>query len=258
MDKKNIGILGYGQIGQGIQLCHSLSKFKLYINDAKKNYHQGFRHCDILNICIPFENYDEFFNAIKPHLHELVADEPNKHVIIHGTVSPGTCDKINAYIDKNKLGIHLYYSPVIGKHPYLYNSLQTFKKHLGTYKDENDVIKLYFEDLGINIGLITTPKTLELSKILSTSYYGICIAYMKEVQALCAKHNVNFDEVYTKWNTNYNEGYTKIGDTKYIRPVLTPSLEKSIGGHCVVPNVNLVNFEETDSDWIKIGITKFV
>ena len=51
--------------------------------------------------------------------------------------------------------------------------------------------------------------------------------------------NFDFDEVYTIPNADYNEGYKKLAKPNVIRPVLKP-IPGPIGGHCLIPNANLL------------------
>ena len=78
----------------------------------------------------------------------------------------------------------------------------------------------------------------ELGKILSTTYYGLCIAWHGEVEKMCNEFSCSFDVVSTRFNETYNEGYSKLGKANVIRPVLFAPGTK-IGGHCVVPNAEL-------------------
>ena len=50
--------------------------------------------------------------------------------------------------------------------------------------------------------------------------------------------NLNYD-IITDWNKTYNSGYKELGKEGVIRPVLIPP-DKSIGGHCVIPNTELL------------------
>ena len=50
--------------------------------------------------------------------------------------------------------------------------------------------------------------------------------------------NLNYD-IITDWNKTYNDGYKELGKEDVVRPVLTPP-DKFIGGHCVIPNTELL------------------
>jgi UDP-N-acetyl-D-mannosaminuronate dehydrogenase len=104
----------------------------------------------------------------------------------------------------------------------------------------------HFEnDLGVTSNVYESSRTTEVAKLLDTSYYGVCIAWHDYAKQLCEKHGVNFKEAQTHYNLTYNRGYEELEKTNVIRPTLTPP-EGSIGGHCVVPNAELLR-EELDS-----------
>ena len=85
-------------------------------------------------------------------------------------------------------------------------------------------------------------ETTELAKVLSTTYYGVIIAWHGEMKKICDKYNVNFEKSVTLWNETYNRGYLTLGKENVIRPVLYPP-PPSIGGHCVVPNAKILKKE---------------
>ena len=76
-----------------------------------------------------------------------------------------------------------------------------------------------------------TPITLELGKIVcDTSYYGWLINFAQISKIISEKYNVNYDEMWT-----FSDEIQKfLGN----RPKLFPGF---IGGHCVIPNLELMN-----------------
>ena len=81
-------------------------------------------------------------------------------------------------------------------------------------------------------------------KVLCTTNYGLNIEFTKEAKRLCDQHKIPF-EMFTLLNSNYNAGYEKLGYPEYHRCNLVP-LMKRIGGHCVIPNYNLVKSKFTE------------
>ncbi|MEK6914823.1 MAG: hypothetical protein AABW83_04185 [Nanoarchaeota archaeon] len=210
-------IIGYGEIGKA--LYNILEKeYPTYWSDKDKEEKED--KFEIIHICFP---YSEFFIEDVKKYQEFYKP---KYTIIHSTVPPGISRKLNA--------IH---SPIIGLHPHLETSLKIFTKFIGG-KNASDIAD-YFRRSGIKVYLFDDPETTELMKILDTSFYGLCIEYVKEVKKLCEKNNVPF-EAWTIWTQNYNEGYKKLGFPEYNRPNLNPIM-KRIGGHCVSPNLRLID-----------------
>ena len=227
---KSIGIIGYGEIGQGLEKVYLEKGYTPLIRDMDRD--DGLDEVDILNICIPYSDkfiaqVSEFMGFINPEI-----------AIIHSTVPPGTTDTISIAHPQ------IVHSPVRGVHPHLDEGIKTFIKVFGGM--EATAAAFHFEnDLGVTSNVYESSRTTEVAKLLDTSYYGACIAWHDYAKQLCEKHGVNFKEAQTHYNLTYNRGYEELEKTNVIRPTLTPP-EGSIGGHCVVPNAELLR-EELDS-----------
>lgn len=168
------------------------------------------------------------FAEVKSYKKEYSPD----YAVIHSTVPVGTSRECSA--------IH---SPVRGRHPDLSEGIETFVKFVGGEKA--DPVAEYFMRAGMKVQLCRKPETTELAKILSTSYYALCIEYVKEAERLCQKENVPFGEAFTLFQKTYNEGYKKLGDSEFQRPNLQP-LQKKQGGHCTVPNLEFLDSDFAD------------
>jgi len=217
--KKNIGILGYGEVGKAIA--------KLYKNPIIKDLKRddGLENIEVLNVCIPYN--DNFIATVKK---EIKIIKP-KLTIIHSTVAPGTTKKIG------KIVVH---SPVRGVHPNLYKGVKTFVKYIGAdNKKAGQMAKKHLESLGIKTKVFYPSITTEIGKLFSTTYYGLCIAWHGEMKNICDKEGIDFGKAVRDFNETYNQGYEKLGKKNVIRPVLFPP-DKGIGGHCVVPNTEIL------------------
>jgi hypothetical protein len=231
-----VGIFGYGEIGK------ALSKFygpegsaNVKIKDLNRD--DGLRGVDILHVCIPYN--DKFVGIVEKEIKNV---KP-KITIIHSTIAPGTIEKIGGMV------VH---SPVRGVHPFLFEGMKTFVKYIGAdNKEAGEMAKNHLEGLGIKTKLVYPAKTSELAKLFCTTYYGVCIAWHKDMKKICDKLGVDFEQVVTDFNKTYNEGYTKLGKTNVVRPVLFVD-DKPIGGHCVVPNAKILKnyFESRAFDFI--------
>lgn len=215
-----IGILGYGEIGRAIAKFYKNPKIK----DLKRD--DGLEGAEILHICIPWS--DKFVDIVKKEIKKI---NP-KLTIIHSTVAPGTT---------KKLGGMIVHSPVRGVHPKLHEGIKTFVKYIGADdKKAGELAKKHLISLGIKTEVFYSSTTTELGKILDTTYYGVIIAWHKEMKYICEKLEVDFEKSVTDFNKTYNEGYAKLGKKNVIRPVLYVD-SKPIGGHCVVPNAKMLN-----------------
>jgi len=208
-------IIGAGEIGKSLCVVLSEEYRVTLIDKDGLGYPDSF---EMIHICFPYS--ENFIQQVKEYKERF---NP-KYVVIHSTVPVGTSSQCNAW-----------HSPVIGIHPNLENGLKTFDKFLGG-KNVKELID-YFRKGGIKIYPVDKPEYTELMKLCCTTYFGTCIEYTKEVKRLCKKNNVPF-ELWTVWNNNYNRGYKLLNEEQFVRPNLFP-LKESIGGHCVLPNLEL-------------------
>lgn len=222
MKKNNlkVGIIGYGEIGKAVSKFYENPKIKDLDRD------DNLTGVNVLHICIPWS--DKFVNIVKAEIKKI-----NPRItIIHSTVVPGTVKKIGGMV------VH---SPVRGVHPKLYEGIKTFVKYVGSDdKKAGELAKKHLTSLGIKVEVFYPSVTTELGKVLDTTYYGVIIAWHKEMKKICNKYKVDFDQVVTEFNKTYNEGYTKLGKKNVVRPVLFVD-DKPIGGHCVVPNTKILS-----------------
>ena len=224
---KTIGIIGYGEIGQGLDKVYVENKFYPLIKDLDRD--DNLSGVDALNICIPY-SYDfvaqvtEYIDTLKPGI-----------TIIHSTVPPGTIDKI-ACSHPN-----VAHSPIRGIHPELDKGIKIFVKVFGG--PSAHTAATHFEhDLGVECKVYESAKATEIAKLLDTSYYGVCIAWHDYAKKLCDEHGVDFEEAQTHYNETYNDGYRDLWMDHVVRPILTPP-DGKIGGHCVVSNAELLRLE---------------
>lgn len=224
-----IGIVGYGEVGRALETIYRNKAFNLKIKDKEDNLKFDGK-IKILNICFPYT--ETFLDSVVSYIN---INNPTL-TIIHSTVLPGTTKKIQSLIGK-KFVVH---SPVRGNHPCLYESLIKFEKYVGSDTEEGLFLSLrHLASLGISVNHMKNSFSTELAKILCTSYYGLCIAWHQRVSELCSEHSVDFQEVMTDWNMTYNKGYKELGIESVMRPVLYPPGDR-IGGHCVIPNAELL------------------
>jgi len=223
----NIGILGYGEIGKAVAKFYpSTGSGRAKIKDLKRN--DGLEHLDVLHVCIPWS--DKFVDIVKKEIKESGA----KLTIIHSTVMPGTT---------KKLGGMVVHSPVRGVHPNLHKGIKIFVKYIGAdNKKAGQLAKKHLETLGITTKLVYPSKTTEALKLWDTTQYGLFIVLNKEIKKWCDENRVDFSIVYEHANKTYDQGYTKLGRHEVVRPYLK-YMPGKIGGHCVIPNAQLLKSE---------------
>jgi UDP-N-acetyl-D-mannosaminuronate dehydrogenase len=230
---KRIGLLGFGEIGQAIHKVYQASNVphKIFVKDLVRD--DGLNELDVLNVAIPNNDKFDFVEEVS----NIATKSSSKIVIIHSTVPVGTTRTI-----KERLGpsVSVGHSPCRGVHPNLFEGIMTFIKFIGcTTQNDAELIDQHLTSLGIKTHVCKNSETSELSKLLDTTYYGICIAYHAEAERACNYFNADFEDVMTLYNKTYNEGYLILGKSNVIRPVLIPP-RGGIGGHCVIQNAELL------------------
>ena len=159
-------------------------------------------------------------------------------IVIHSTVSPGTTQTI-----QKKLKVPVIFSATRGVHKRMLKDLKRYTKFFAISKNaprKTWAISQYQSTMkksGIKTQKMATPETLELGKILcDTSYLGWLINYAQLTNMIAIQYGVNYDEM---WKFS-EEIHQLLGN----RPKMYPGF---IGGHCVIPNLDLVKNETLDT-----------
>lgn len=229
--KQTVGILGYGEIGKAMTKICQEAGYNVLIREL--DYDQiANNKIDFLHINIPEISPETFIKIIVKNTREL---QP-KLVIINSTTTTGTTRKVF-----QATNIPIVHSPVIGVHPYLYESIKSiFPKIIGAVDNISlKKAKSHFKKLGLNIAIYDSPEDSETAKLLDLIYFSWNIIFCKWVSEISADLGLNFEQIYTKHNQIYNEGYKKLRPN-VIRPVLKP-IKGPIGGHCTIPDVAMFN-----------------
>jgi len=226
-------VLGMGEVGD--TLFHLLEErnFDSIGIDADaskcKNYSKNkqIENPEYLHVCLPGE-LPEFVDITL----DWISKMNGVKVVVHSTVKPGTTKMIQ---DKTKAQV--LYSPVRGVHRRFLDDIKKYTKFISTdEKNLDPKIKSDLEKRFEKIDWMSTTKTAELAKILvDTTYYGWLINYAQITKMICDKEGIDFDEM---WKFA-DEIHKNLGN----RPKMYPGI---IGGHCVIPNLNLINYEDLD------------
>jgi 3-hydroxyisobutyrate dehydrogenase-like beta-hydroxyacid dehydrogenase len=216
-----IGIIGYGEIGRAIEALYHKNNIEPKVLDWERD--DGLEGTDYLHICFPYG--PRFVHWVRSYINHY---NP-KATIIHSTVAPGTTDELSEYA--------IVHSPVRGVHPNLLEGLLTFEKVVAG--NASTEVAEHLNSLGLKVKIYKDAITSEVAKLLSTTYYGVCIAFHDYANKVCKDTGANFFEAMTEWNNDYNEGYRELDMPHVVRPVLYPP-EGSIGGHCVIPNAEII------------------
>ena len=227
-------ILGMGEVGETLFDLLVDRKFDcigIDLNDSKcKNYTENeiIENPQYLHVCLPGE-LEKFTDIVIEWINKI---KNIQVVVIHSTVKPGTTKTI-----QERSSIPILFSPVRGVHRRFLDDIKKYTKFISFDGTEiNSKIKKDLENRFKKVDWMSTTKTAELAKILvDTTYYGWLINYAQITKMICEKENVDFDEM---WKFA-DEIHENLGN----RPKMFPGI---IGGHCVIPNLNLVEYENLD------------
>ena len=227
-------ILGMGEVGETLFDLLVDRKFDcigIDLEDSKcKNYTENkiIENPQYLHVCLPGE-LEKFTDIVIEWINKI---KNIQVVVIHSTVKPGTTKSI-----QERSSVPILFSPVRGVHRRFLDDIKKYTKFISFDEKEIDSkIKTDLENRFEKIDWMSTTKTAELAKILvDTSYYGWLINYAQITKMICEKENIDFDEM---WKFA-DEIHENLGN----RPKMFPGI---IGGHCVIPNLNLIEYENLD------------
>jgi len=229
--KKDV-VAGLGEIGLPIlKILSKKEKIVGYdLNEKLMNKHKFQKLNELstsfLHVAIPVttkfdSNLIKLYKKFKPDC-----------IVIHSTIRPGTTERLQKKIDSP-----IIYSATRGVHKRMLRDLKRYTKFFAISNiapKKQWAIKTFskkMQNSGIKTKQMSKPETLELSKILcDTSYLGWLINYSQITNVIAKNFDVNYDEMWT-----FSDEIHKILGN---RPKMYPG---NIGGHCVIPNLELIN-----------------
>jgi hypothetical protein len=206
-------IVGLGEVGR--PLLEILSgTHRAAGRDIEDRAFHGVR---ILHLCFPFG--PDFVSAAQRYVSRY---EPEV-VVVNSTVVPGTTRAI-----QQVTGTPAVYSPVRGKHTRMTEELRRYRKFVaGTSAPAVAAVADHFTAAGLTTQRMSSFESLELAKLLETTYFGVLVAWAQEMDRFAAAADADY------WETT--GFFEEIG---FFPPV---SFEPGfIGGHCVMPNLDLL------------------
>jgi UDP-N-acetyl-D-mannosaminuronate dehydrogenase len=182
------------------------------------------RGIDVLHVCFPFQIKDfigetmRYMELFQPAL-----------TVINSTVAVGTTRQIAL-----RSGRAVVNSPIRGKHARMLEELSKYKKFIGTIEPEHgQKAAEHFQSVGLTTKVLSSPEATELAKLTETTYFGLMIAWAQELERYCDRSGANYDEI-----ISFYEEIQFFPRVKYFPGV--------IGGHCVMPNIEILrNFEQS-------------
>ena len=225
-------VAGIGEIGKPI--LKLLSKDNIVVgfdlnpdlmDERKFERYQNLK-TSFLHIAIPVRG--KFINNVL----KLCKKFQPECIVIHSTIKPGTTEEL-----QGKLTIPVIYSATRGVHKRMIYDLKRYTKFFvisasaprGKWASTTYVKMM--KQCGIKTKKMSKPETLELAKIIcDTSYLGWLVNYAQLSNMIAIQHGVDYDEM---WSFS-DEIQEFLGN----RPKMFPGI---IGGHCVIPNIDLID-----------------
>jgi UDP-N-acetyl-D-mannosaminuronate dehydrogenase len=214
--KKQIVIAGLGEVGKPLYQLISEHCDAVGVDvDTPLN---GIGQVEVLHICFPFQIKDfvgevaRYVGLFKPEL-----------TIINSTVAVGTTRRV-----AERTGVPTVNSPIRGKHARMLEELRMYTKFVGASDPAagHHAVE-HFRSVGLKTKLLSTPEASELAKLTETTYFGLMIAWAQELERYCDLSGADYEEI-----ISFYDEIKFFPTVKYFPGV--------IGGHCVMPNIELL------------------
>jgi UDP-N-acetyl-D-mannosaminuronate dehydrogenase len=215
-DTKTVVVVGLGEVGKPLLELVSAHHNAIGIDLTPVQLSEP---ADVLHVCYPFEIKDfigettRYIELLKPAL-----------TVINSTVAIGTTRAI-----AERTGAPVVNSPVRGKHARMLKEMRTYTKFVGALNaDTGQQAAAHFESLGLTVRVLSSPEASELAKLSETTYFGLMIAWAQEIERYCDLTGADYHEVVSFYE-----------EIKFFPPVkYFPGI---IGGHCVMPNIEILS-----------------
>ena len=103
-----------------------------------------------------------------------------------------------------------------------------------------DAARAHFEKLGLKVKVLKSCTETELAKLFETTYRAWMIACFQEMHRISRAFGADFNET-----VDFLEDTHRV---RFDRPVMFPGV---IGGHCLIPNTELL-LDVYDSDFLRL------
>jgi UDP-N-acetyl-D-mannosaminuronate dehydrogenase len=243
--KETVLIVGLGEIGHTLfaLLNEAKESFDVYgldldqtkmhkLGQSKKNIPA---QIDTMHICLPCSNQQNFADITVGYIEEF---KP-KLTIIDSTVPPGTTMKV-----AEKCKCLVAHSPSRGVHKnaeHMKWEMKRWTKYVGGANAQAaQAARVHFEKIGLKVKVLKSSTETELAKLFETTYRAWMIACFQEMHRISKAFGADFDET-----VDFLE------DTHLVRsdrPVMFPGV---IGGHCLIPNTELL-LAAYDSEFLRL------
>jgi UDP-N-acetyl-D-mannosaminuronate dehydrogenase len=244
LTKEIVLVVGLGEIGRALfELLKEKDSFTVYGLDLDKTKMRATRQdpsklpkkIDTMHICLPCKDQDNFVAAVASYAKKF---KP-KLLIINSTVPPGTTKKA-----QQSCKCLVAHSPARGVHKsaeHMKWELKRWTKYVGgaDAKAAEAACK-HFEKMGLKVKMLKSCAETELAKLFETTYRAWMIACFQEMHRISRHFDGDFDEA-----VDFLEDTHRL---RLDRPIMFPGF---IGGHCLIPNTELL-LNVYDSEFLRL------
>lgn len=245
MTKKTVLVIGLGEIGYTLfallnEEKKSFTVYGLDLDETKMRQLNQSRskfpsQIDTLHVCLPCSNQQNFADVVVGYVEEF---KP-KLVIINSTVPPGTTMKV-----AERCKCLVAHSPARGVHKsaeHMKWEMRRWTKYVGGASPAAaQAARCHFEKLNLKVKVLKSCTETELAKLFETTYRAWIIACFQEMHRISRVFGADFDET-----VDFLEDTHRL---RFDRPVMFPGV---IGGHCLIPNTELL-LAAYDSEFLRL------
>jgi UDP-N-acetyl-D-mannosaminuronate dehydrogenase len=244
MAKEIVLVVGLGEIGRTLfELLKEKDRFKIYGLDLDETKMRATnqdpnklpKEVDTMHICLPCKEQTKFVATVTSYVKKF---KP-KLLIINSTVPPGTTMKTQKHCS-----CLVAHSPARGVHKspeHMKWEMKRWTKYVGGADAKAaEAACNHFKKIGLKVKVLKSCAETELAKLFETTYRAWMIACFQEMHRIAQAFEADFDDV-----VDFLE------DTHHVRldrPIMFPGF---IGGHCLIPNTELL-LKSYDSEFLRL------
>ncbi len=245
MAKETVLIVGLGEIGHTLFALYNevKEKFSVYGLDLDQKKMSLLSQSkdkvptkvDTLQVCLPCSSQEKFTEIIRGYVEQY---KP-KLTIINSTVPPGTTLKV-----AGSCTCLVAHSPARGVHinsEHMIWEMKRWTKYVGGADAvASKSAQAHFEKMGLKVKSLRSCSETELAKLFETTYRAWMIACFQEMHRISKAFDAEFDEVVDFLEDTHRQ--------RFDRPIMFPGV---IGGHCLIPNTELL-LKSYDSEFLRL------
>ncbi len=244
LPKEKVLVVGLGEVGRPIfELIKESGKFDVFgvdLDESKMlvlDQEAGSlpAKVDVMHVCTLCTSTDRFAETIYGYVSRFLPEL----TIINSTVPPGTTTRVH-----ERCKCLMAHSPVRGVHKSLEHmkwEMKRWTKYVGGVDEKSGALaKKHFDAAGFSTKVLRSSMDTELAKLFETTYRAWMIACFQEMHRISRSFEADFDGIVDFLEDTHR--------ARFDRPIMFPGV---IGGHCIIPNTELL-LKSHDSEFLRL------